>query len=367
LRILHVYKDYPPVLGGIELHVRDLTEALARRGHDVTVLVTGPGRHTLTSIEGGVEVVRCPRIFTTASTPVSPALAVELRGRRADVTHLHIPYPVGEAAWLAVGRRPMVATYHSDIVRQRVLGRLWAPVLARTLDRCDRILATSPVYARTSAFLSGRPNVAVVPLGIDPAPFLEADGEASRVRYGPGPTVLFVGRLRYYKGVDVLLDALAGLPGVTLLVVGTGPQAPELERAAHALGINDRVKWLGDVASSDLPGVFAASDLFVLPAVARSEAFGVVQLEAMAAGLPVITTELGTGTSWVTQHGETGLVVRPRDADALRGAIQELLVDPVRGREMGIAGRIRMLNLFTRDHMVEAVVHVYESAVGQAA
>ena len=366
MRILHVYKDYPPVLGGIELHLRDLAEALALRGHHVTALVTGPGSRTVTSVERGVEVVRCPRLFTAASTPVSPALALEVRRRRADVTHLHIPYPVAEGAWLAGGRRPMVATYHSDIVRQRFLGRLWAPVLNRTLDRADRVLATSPVYANTSPFLNGRSNVTVVPLGIDPTPFLEADRDAARGRYGPGPIVLFVGRLRYYKGVDVLLAALDGLPDATLLVVGTGPQAPELAKVADALGLKDRVKWLGDVGSGDLPGVFAASDLFVLPAVARSEAFGVVQLEAMAAGLPTITTELGTGTSWVTQHGETGLVVPPRDAGALRSAMRELLSDPIRAREMGRAGRARMLSLFTRDHMVEAVVQVYETAVGRS-
>jgi rhamnosyl/mannosyltransferase len=259
----------------------------------------------------------------------------------------------------------MVATYHSDIVRQRILGRLWAPLLTRVLNSADMILATSPVYARTSEFLHGRANVTVVPLGIDPTPFLEVEGGMARPVHG-GPTILFVGRLRYYKGVDVLLGALGELPGVTLLVVGTGREAAELARVADALGLEDRVKWLGDVASSDLPDIYAACDLLVLPSVARSEAFGVVQLEAMAAAVPVVTTEVGTGTSWVTKHGETGLVVPPRDVAALRSAISELLANPARAREMGQAGRKRMLDHFTRDRMVKAVVQIYEAAVGRS-
>ncbi len=363
LRVLHVYKDYPPVLGGIELHVRDVAEGLARRGHDVTVLVTGPERHTRTDIAAGVTVVRCPRIATVASTPLSPQLVRELSRHRPDVTHLHIPYPVGEAAWLARGRSPMVATYHSDVVRQRVLGRLWGPLLRRVLARADRVLATSPTYARTSPFLADRPNVSVVPLGIDPRPFERADRAEGVRRHGSGPNVVFVGRLRYYKGLDVLLEAMSLLENARLLVAGTGPMESSWRRRADELAVSDRVAWLGSVPAEELPLVYAAGDVFVLPAVARSEAFGIVQLEAMAAGLPVVTSDVGTGTSWVTVDNVTGLVVAPGSAAALAGAIASLLENPARARDMGAAGRTRVVEHFTLERVLDEVERVYEAAL----
>jgi rhamnosyl/mannosyltransferase len=365
LHILHVYKDYPPVLGGIELHVRDLAAAQAARGHAVTVLVTGPGTETRRSVEDGVLVIRCPRIATVASTPLSPLLAVELARAGARITHVHIPYPVAEAAWLARETHPMVASYHSDVVRQRVLARLWAPFLRRLLDRADRVLAGSPTYARTSPFLEKLANVTIVPYGIDPEPFAAA-ADVARSKDPAPRAVLFVGRLRYYKGVDVLLRALAPTRDVTLSIVGTGALEAHLRELSGELGMGERVRWLGDVPAEELPDVYAAHDVFVLPAVARSEAFGIVQLEAMAAGLPVVTTELGTGTSWVTRDRETGLVVPPSDVDALRAAVLELLDHPDMRRAYGAAGRARVRAEFTIERMRDRVEAVYESLAAPA-
>jgi rhamnosyl/mannosyltransferase len=261
----------------------------------------------------------------------------------------------------------MVVTYHSDVVRQRTLGRLWAPLSRRVLDSADAIIVGSQVYAASSKLLAGR-SVSVVPFGIEPAPFLASDRPAARSRFEvTGPAVIFVGRLRYYKGVDVLLEALAPLDDVTLLVVGIGPMESRLRKLAGELGMDSRVKWLGEVEPEELPSAYAAADVFCLPAVARSEAFGIVQLEAMASSLPVITTELGTATSWVTRHGKTGLVVPPRDPVALRTAILELLSNPATRTTFGAAGRARVLETFTADRMVAGVQAVYDSVVGEAA
>ncbi|MFN2115288.1 MAG: glycosyltransferase [Anaerolineae bacterium] len=366
MRILHVYKDYFPVVGGMENHIRLLAEAQAAAGHDVTVLVTAPGVRGNDADVNGVRVRRAGRLATAASAPLSPALALALRREEPDITHLHSPYPVGEAAWLAFGSRPMVVTYQSDIVRQRVLGRLWAPWLRRTLARADRILASSPAYVESSPFLRRfREKVTVVPLGIDPARFAAADRSAARRRFAPdsAPRVAFVGRFRYYKGLHVLVDAMRLLPEARLMMIGGGPEGPALRRQAESAGVAERVDWLGEVPDEDLPAALAAADVFVLPSTARSEAFGIVMLEAMAAGLPLVSTELGTGTSWINQHGHTGLVVEPGNHEALAAAINGILADDDLRQRLGRSALERVRAEFDADQMVERVMAVYEEVM----
>lgn len=331
MRILHVYKDYAPIVGGIENHVRALAEGQAAAGHDVVVLVAARGGRTSRSREAGVEVVRAARLATVASTPLSVALPLALRGERPDVTHLHAPYPVGEAAWLALGRRPMVLGYHSDVVRQRLLGRLWSPAQRAVLRRADAILAGSPRLVETSPML--RPHagrVRVVPYGVDTRRFaLDAAARAAaRARWRPPDAravLAFVGRLRYYKGLDVAIEALTELAGIHLIAAGSGPLGPAWRALAESRGVAGRIRWLGDVGDADLPSVLAAADAYVLPATERSESFGIAMVEAMAAGLPVISTELGTGTSWVNLDGVTGAVVAPRDPSALAAGVRRVL------------------------------------------
>src|ERR1035437_9433256 len=258
MKILHLYKDYAPVMGGIENHMRVLAEAQAQRGHDVTVLVANRGWRTSHQTMNGVHVVRASRLGTIASTPISPSLFGWLSRLDTDITHLHFPHPPGEVAQLLVGRaKATVLTYHSDIVRQRRLLRIYEPLLRRVLARASRILVTSPAYAETSRYLLAvRDKCTVIPLGIDVDHFQDQAGEPTarlRARWGlpaDRPVVVFVGRIRCYK----------------------------------------------------------AGDLFVLPSHTRAEAFGTSIVEAMSAGLPVISTEIRTGTSWVNQAGVTGLV-----------------------------------------------------------
>ena len=370
VKILHIYKDYYPVLGGIENHVRALAEAQARRGHLVTVLVTSLSGSTERGELGGVHVIKAARLATVASAPLSLALPRELARLRPDVAHVHVPYPVGEVAnWLLGRARATVLTYHSDVVRQRGWLRLYAPLLRRVLRAAGRILATSPRYLESSPFLrplAGRCRV--VPLGIDVGRFLSADAAqaaALRSRLGE-PLLLFVGHLRYYKGLPYLLQALVELPGVHLAVVGSGPLEGAWRAQAGELGLEGRVHFAGEARDCDLPAYYHASDLFVLPACERSEAYGLVQIEAMAAGRPVVCTELGTGTSFVNQHGLTGLVVPPRDPHALADACRSLLADPDRRRRLGAAARERALGEFTLERMVERVEAVYAEVMGDA-
>ncbi len=368
MKILHIYKDYYPVLGGMENHIRWLAEAQAAAGHDVTVLVTHVQHQTTASVENGVRVVRAARLATVASTPLSLALPRLLAGQRPDVAHLHFPYPLGEMSqWLFGHARRTVLTYHSDVVRQKGLLRVYEPFMRRMLGAVDRIIATSPQYAESSPYLRPlRQKITVIPLGIDVQRFQYADAArvtTIRQRYET-PLLLFVGRLRYYKGVQFLLDALPHVPAARLMIVGTGPMAQPWQTQAQALGLTDRVFFLGDIDDTALPAYYAAADLFVLPACERSEAFGVVQLEALASGTPIVSTELGTGTSYVNQDGVTGIVVPAGNAAALAQALQTLLADPDRLPVLGAAARQRAMAEFSLPVMVARVEDLYRSLLG---
>jgi len=381
MRILHVYKDYHPVLGGIENHIKWLAEAQAELGHEVAVLVTSLDRHTSEGTENNVRVIRAARLAHVASTPLSLSFPRLLRSQRPDIAHLHFPYPLGELSqWLLGRARRTVLSYHSDVVRQALILRLYAPFLRRILRRVDRIIAATPQYRDSSPFLQPHLHKCVlIPYGIDLHRFREADAtqvKAIHERYGSPtssdlhpllsshPLLLFVGRLRYYKGLQYLIQTMPRVPA-TLLVVGTGPMEREWRELAAATGVTDRVHFLGDVDDAALPAHYHAADLFVLPASQRSEAFGIVMVEAMASGTPLISTELGTGTSFVNRHGETGLVVPPRDPDTLAAAINELLADDERRQAMGRAARARAEAEFSLPVMVERVLAVYEEVLKQ--
>jgi glycosyltransferase involved in cell wall biosynthesis len=363
MRILHLYKDYYPVLGGIENHIKVLAEAQAAAGQQVTVLVCDPGPRTRCEVLNGVQVIKAGRLTTRASMPLSLAQLLELLRARADIVHVHSPYPLGELAnWLARRGVATVITHHSDVTRQQGWLRFYGPLLRRVLRAADRIIATSPRYIETSPWLqlvAPSDKCVVVPLGVDVRHFVPAN-----CHLDTPPMLLFVGRLRYYKGLDTLLLALSRLPGVALTVVGDGPMRRPWEMLAQELGLTGRVVFVGDVNDADLPGWYRRAGIFVLPANARAEAFGTVLLEAMAAGLPCVTTELGTGTSWIVQHGITGLVVPPNDPEALASAIEVLMRDHDLCRAMGQGGRARVEQHFTIEQMIQGVEDVYQQALG---
>ncbi len=363
MRILHIYKDYYPVLGGIENTIKVLAEGHAASGHEVSVLVCNRDFRSRREMRHGVHVIKPGRLTTMASMPMSGRQWIALVARNPDVIHVHAPYPLGEVGvWLLKRRTPFVMTYHSDVVRQQGWLRLYGPLLRRVLKRADRIMPTSPRYVETSRWLNPvADRCTVVPLGVDadrfappPTPFT-----------GP-PTLLFVGRLRYYKGLDTLLKAMVALPAVRLNVVGSGPMAEAWQALSEELGLKGRVTFLGEVSDGYLPSLYQQAHLFVLPANARSEAFGMVLLEAMASGLPCVSTEVGTGTSWVVQDGVTGRVVPPRDPGALAEAIAGLLGEPASLRAMGAAARARVETKFTQARMVDRVMDVYRSVLGRS-
>jgi glycosyltransferase involved in cell wall biosynthesis len=339
-----------------------VAEEQARRGHEVTVLVTSRGLYGEVSDAGGVHLIKAGRLVTVASAPVSLSLFGWLRRLPCDITHLHFPYPIGEMAYLAAGRsQHMVVTYHSDIVRQKGLLRLYAPVLRHVLARADRVMPTNERYIQTSTYLAPlAATCTVIPLGIDLERFSSANAAqvaAIKQQYGE-PLLIFVGRLRYYKGLEYLIRAMPSIPA-RLLVIGSGPMEKQWKDLVVELGLSSKVAFLGDVSDVDLPAYHHAGAVFVLPSSQRSEAFGVSMVEGMASGLPAVSTELGTGTSFVNRDGETGFVVPPADPPALAEAINRLLADDSLRQRLAAGAHQRAWSEFSCGAMVDRILAVY--------
>jgi len=372
MHVVHIYKDYYPVLGGIENHIKALAEGLALRGHRVTVLVTNTSSEDVVQREGNLTIIKAARMLHLASTPLSLNMLRYARHMAdADILDLHFPYPPGDLVSLMFPNNPsLVVTYHSDIVRQQTMLKLYGPLLQQTLRRAARIVPTSPQYIQSSPWL--RPHAdrcTVSALSVDPARFAQRDTRhirELRMRYGT-PLLLFVGKLRYYKGLHFLIEALPMMHRqAQLLLVGNGPEEATLRTLAQKHGVQQRVHFPGEVCDVALPAYYQAADVFVLPSHLRAEAFGIVQLEAQAAGLPIVCTELGTGTSYITQHGKTGFVVPPANPLALARALDVLLANQQLARHMGEAGQQRANTEFSHTRMVQRKEQIYHDVLVSA-
>ncbi len=362
LSILHVGKFYPPHMGGIETHLQALCGAL-RPHADVRVIVSSENRNTVEELVDAVPVARLSTLLTAFATSISPAMVARIRHSEADVVHIHLPNPAAVLAYLASGHRGrLVVTYHSDTVKQKVLGRMFEPLLHASLRKSAAIIATSPNYLATSPVLQKfRDRCHVIPYGIDSTQFERSDPDAVRAvraRFGDR-LIISVGRLVYYKGFDVLIRAMAAVRG-KLLIVGDGPLRQELESLAARLQVTDKVVFAGEIHNAGVAPYYHAADLFALASVARSEAFGIVQIEAMAAGLPVVNTSLDSGVPFVSLDGQTGLTVPPSDPPALAAAINRLLDDQALRQSLGQAGVARAKQEFGLDTMLRRTLDLYQ-------
>lgn len=368
MKVVHVFKDYfPPTTGGIEQHMQVLCTGLARHV-DVTVLVPSRSRRRIEERLDGVRVLRVPEFGRYFSTPLCPSMAAELRRLSPDLVHLHFPNPTGDLAYLLSGSRaPVVMTYHADVIRRSRIFRLYRPVFALLAPYVRRIIVSSQEYLDGSAFLAlYRDRCMLVPFGIDLDSFALRIGEVDEVqelrrRHGER-IILFLGVLRYYKGLDVLIRAMARVAG-RLLIAGRGPQGASLDALTRELGLADRVTFLGEVSERERRLLLHACDVFALPSIDRSEAFGIAQLEAMACGKPVVASDLPTGIRLVNQDGVTGMLVPPGDPDALAGALNVLLEDDVLRTGLGKAARLRVEQEFTAERMIARTLGVYDEAL----
>jgi rhamnosyl/mannosyltransferase len=390
LRVCHLAKFYAPATGGIETHVRALARGLAaldldvrvvcvnhrdRAGRDVTWSAFTP-TPTTEERDGGVRLTRFGRtasLFRFDLCPGLTRLASSLRRWKPDVLHLHVPNPTMTLALAAVAHRaPLVITHHSDVVRQKMLGLALRPFEHAVLRRAAAVVCTSPLYAAGSPLLTQYADkVRVVPFGIDAGPFLHPSPSvlehARRLRAEHGdPLWLAVGRLVYYKGLHNAVRALPRVPG-KLLVIGDGPLEGELRDESKQLGVADRIVWRGRATDDELAGAYRAATAFWFPSNARSEAFGLVQVEAMASGCPVINCAIpASGVPWVSRHDETGLTVPLNDPEAFAAAARDLLERPGLRERLARAGRERAEREFGDGVMAERTLDVYRQALAGA-
>jgi rhamnosyl/mannosyltransferase len=373
IRVLTFGRYADESYGGLERYVFELGRALEGEVQFVNIVAHRGARP---DVPMAGETVYARSVASLGGTPICPTMPWHAlrRHRRAPFDIAHLQFPADPMAHLACEFLPRtvkrVIGWHSDIVRQRTLLKLYRPFLNRLLRSADAIIAATPVHISASEQLgpvrdSGK--FRVVPYGFDLSRFERRPALADdiRRRFGADFLVFALGRHVYYKGFEYLIRALASLPEAHLALGGEGPLTPRLQQAAREAGVADRVHFVGRIPDRDLPAWYYASDVFCLPSVEPAEAFGIVQVEAMACGRPVVCCNLGSGVNWVNRDGETGLAVPPADVAALAGALQRLARDASLRARLGEQGRRRAFSEFTSAAMAKATLAVYREVLSR--
>jgi glycosyltransferase involved in cell wall biosynthesis len=368
MRVLQIGKFYPPHVGGIESHLETLCGQL-RRHADIKVIVANDTRSVCREEVEGIQLARMGKLFEVAGAPVCVGMIREIRRIDADIVHLHTPNPTGALAYLASRHRGrLVVTWHSDILRQRILKRLFQPIQKHILRLASVIVVASENYLRTSRPLADyRFKCRVIPYGIRLERFDRVQDprvDEIRRRYGPR-IVLAVGRMVYYKGFEHLIRAMRRISG-TLILIGDGPLRKALEIQSASLGIDSRVTFVRELQDDAIASYYNAADVFVLPSTARTEAFGIVQIEAMASGTPVVNTNLDSGVPTVSVHSLTGLTVPPANPELLAQAINKLLDDTTLRNLYGHNAKQRAQSQFSASAMSNAVLSLYRQVMDGA-
>lgn len=369
MKILQIYKDfYPPVVGGIEKHLNLLSRKIQRCGAEVEILVS----NTCSNLEvidfNGIRVTKIPQWGRLLSAPLNPGVAYWIRklGKSNDILHFHLPNPTAVMGYLASGlKKHVVVTYHSDIVRQRKVRKVFTPFLRYFLKYdTKKIIATSENIKRNSNILKSYPEKTdVIPLGIDIDNYLGKKNHENiariKAKFGDR-LVLFIGKFRYYKGLNILIEAMRNTNAI-LMVIGRGPMECEIKEKVNEYGLQKKIVFMSEVPDNFLIDCIHACELLVLPSVFKSEAFGIVLLEAMICGKPVISTNLGTGTSFVNIHNHTGLVVPPNNPYELEKALKYILNNHVEKISLGRNAKKRVIEHFSADLMAARTMALYSS------
>lgn len=367
LKVLEVNKAYYPHIGGIETLVKQYSQELGTICNaDVKTLVCRDGRgKTTRETLDGVKLTRAGSLGTYFSCPLSLSFIRLFRkmAREADVVHIHVPFPLADVALLLSGfKGRVVVSWHSDVVKQKKLMTFYKPFMMKLLKRADCIITATKGHIDGSDYLPDfRKKCRIVPYGITPGDYLSVERSSvltNRLNNKKNVKVFFTGRLVYYKGVDILLKAFTMTENCELFIAGTGEMEQELKNFSKRNHIEKKVHFLGFLPDKELKQAYADCDIFVLPSVAKSEAFGIVQLEAMVYGKPVINTKLPSGVPYVSVHGKTGLTVPPSDAKALAEAINTLAADAKMRENFGKAAAERVMTEFNEKNVVRKLYGV---------
>jgi glycosyltransferase involved in cell wall biosynthesis len=365
MKVLHLYKTYYPIsYGGVEQVIFQLASGSTACGIEPTVLSLSPHKVARVIKVDGHSVHRCRRIFKIASTDFSFSFFYRFNqlAKDADVIHYHFPWPFMDLVHLtAKAKKPSIVTYHSDIVKQKNLLKLYKPIMNKFLESVDAIVATSPNYRVTSDTLQiYQDKVDVIPIGLDRRLYPQKNDE--RHQYWENilgkKFFLFIGVLRYYKGLNILLDALV-LGDLPTVIIGAGPIEYELKVRAESLGLKN-LTFLGQVSDEDKVAILELSYAVVFPSHLRSEAFGISLLEGAMFGKPMISSEIGTGTSFINIDQETGIVVTPSSPKELHVAMTYLWNNPKVAESMGLKAIERYEKLFTADKMCKSYAEIYQ-------
>ena len=372
MRVLHFFKTYlSESVGGIEQVMFELCESGVAHGIESQVLTLSANPVPAVIPFGQHQVHRAKLDVQIASTGFSYSVLKQFRelAAEADVVNYHFPWPFMDLVHFLSGmNKPSVVTYHSDIIRQKHLLTLYRPLMTRFLASVDRIVAASPNYLQTSDVLKQFPQkTRVIPYGLNKSAYPKSDPERmARWRERLGERFfLFVGVMRYYKGLHILIEALKDVD-YPVVIVGAGPLESELQAQAAALGLRN-IKFVGRLDDADKAAVLELSYAMVFPSHLRSEAFGISLLEGAMYGKPMISSEIGTGTSFINNHGETGLVVPPSHPQAFRHAMRTLWDNPVQAATMGIKAEARYRQLFTAEEMGRQWARLYEDLLAEKA
>ncbi|MCQ2464839.1 MAG: glycosyltransferase [Oscillospiraceae bacterium] len=371
MKILQVNKLYSPHIGGIETVIQNISEGLKDR-YEVKVLVCQPKGKASDEVINGVNVRRSGSIGTFFSMPVSFQFIRDFRrmSKDADIVHVHLPFPLGDLACLLSGYRGrVVISWHSDIVRQKKLMTFYRPLMNAFLRRADCIFTATEGHVKGSAYLKPYSSkCVVVPYGLDTKIYENAEKYpflTDRLNDKNRKKLMFTGRLVYYKGIDVLIRALRYTTDCELFIAGDGVLHDSLAAEVRESGIEDRVHFMGRLSDADLKASFSDCDIFILPSVENSEAFGIVQMEAMVYGKPVINTLLPTGVPYVSPDGVSGITVPPADEKALARAVETLVHDDALREEYGRNAYRLVREKYDSDRVLEKISGIYESLTGK--
>lgn len=368
MKVLHVFKTYfPDSFGGVEQVIYQIARGCDELDIETKILALSDNPEPAEVEVYKHKVYRCKQDVNIASTGFSFEVFDKFKqlSKWADVIHYHYPWPLMDVLHCLSGvNKPSVVTYHSDIVRQKVLLHLYRPLRNKFLGKVDRIVATSPNYLKTSYALQRfEDKVDVIPIGLDRRAYPEPKPELSeywRNKVGE-KFFLFIGVLRYYKGLHILIEAAEDTE-YPIVIVGAGPVEAELKQQVHESGIKN-IHFVGPVSDIDKSALLELCFGVVFPSHLRSEAFGISLLEGAMYGKPMISSEIGTGTTYINIDQLTGLVVPPVDPNALRKAMSWLWAHPQEASKMGSRAKNRYQELFTAEEMVKKYVMLYQGLV----
>lgn len=369
MKILHIGKYYPPVRGGIEKVSFDLVESLNKMGYQADILCFNDSKKTEIDFNRGYQIHRSSILTSAFSSPLSSSIfrSIKKLFRQYDIIHLHVPNPMGAIALQSVPfKGKIIVHWHSDIIKQQFLKKIYRPLQDKLLRRADKIIVTSPNYLEGSNCLKKyKTKCEIIPLGIsnDDLPINEQFRKELNDLYQNKKIILSIGRLIYYKGFEYLIDAAKKLPDdYIILIGGTGILKEQLIKQITDNHLGNKVKLLGDIPFDHLGEYYRRSDAYCLPSTERSEAFGVVLIEAMSFGCPIISTNIkGSGVPWVNQNGQTGIVVEPKDSASLAKGIEAITKDNETRQLYAQNSRKRYEAEFTKEKMVERTIHLYKS------